>query len=70
MAFKLSNVVPWGRTMEEYVQMFCLTEEDLKKKIAGFGDGPASFNFEASKMGSNVVSYDPIYQFAKKDLRK
>lgn len=47
MAFQLNNVVPWGRNMDEYKSMFLLNEEDMKKKIAGFGDGPASFNFEA-----------------------
>lgn len=68
MAFRLNNVVPWGRNMEEYKSMFLLNEEDMKKKIAGFGDGPASFNFEAHCMGYDVTSYDPIYQFSREEL--
>lgn len=70
MAFQLNNVVPWGRNMEEYKTMFLLNEEDMKKKIAGFGDGPASFNFEAHCLGCDITSYDPIYQFNKEELEK
>ena len=70
MAFQLNNVVPWGRNMEEYKSMFLLNEEDMKKKIAGFGDGPASFNFEAHRLGYDIISYDPIYQFKKEELEK
>lgn len=46
MAFKLNSVVPWGRNMEEYRQMFQLDDNDMSKKIASFGDGPASFNLK------------------------
>ena len=68
MAFELSKVVPWGRTLEEYKTMFTLSEEDLKKSIASFGDGPASFNTEMTKLNNNVTSFDPIYQFTKEQL--
>ena len=70
MAFKLSSVVPWGRNFYEYKLMFALDDNDLKKKIAGFGDGPASFNYEASKLGYDIISFDPIYQFSAAELRK
>lgn len=68
MAFELKNTVPWGRTLEEYRNMFNLTENDLNKKIISFGDGPASFNSEMTKLGKLVTSIDPIYQFSKNDL--
>lgn len=68
MAFELVSVVPWGRTLEEYKTMFKLREEDLKKPIASFGDGPASFNFEMTKLKNSVTSFDPIYQFTKEQL--
>lgn len=63
MAFELENIVPWGRNIAEYRWMFMLSDDDLKKKIAGFGDGPASFNSGAAKQGYSVTSYDPVYQF-------
>lgn len=69
MAFQLNSVVPWGRTLNEYRLMFQLSDTDMAKKIAGFGDGPASFNFEATKQGCSVTSFDPIFQFSKNDLQ-
>lgn len=70
MAFKLNSVVPWGRNMAEYKLMFMLDDTDLSKKIAGFGDGPASFNYEMTEMGGDVTSFDLIYQFSKEDIEK
>ena len=70
MSFRLNDVVPWGRNFSEYVNMFNLTESDLSKKIAGFGDGPASFNYEATAKGYDVVSFDPVYQFSKEEISK
>ena len=70
MSFKLNSVVPWGRNMEEYAQMFCLNESDLAKNIAGFGDGPACFNCEMTEKGGKVTSFDPIYRFSETDLEK
>jgi len=70
MAFKLDNVVPWGRNMSEYKLMFQLDDNDMSKKVASFGDGPASFNYEAKKNGCSVISFDPIYQFSREELQK
>ncbi len=70
MAFKLDSVVPWGRNMEEYRLMFRLDDNDMSKKIAGFGDGPACFNYEMTKRNGNVISFDLIYQFSKEDIEK
>jgi SAM-dependent methyltransferase len=63
MSFTLEQVVPWGRTFEEYTQMFSLSEADLAGRILGCGDGPASFNAEATERGYQVLSCDPIYDF-------
>lgn len=70
MAFQLDSVVPWGRNMREYRLMFQLDDHDMSKKIASFGDGPASFNCEASRQGYSVTSFDPIYQFPKDALQR
>ena len=43
--------------------MFNLSKIDLNKKIIGIGDGPASFNAEMKKMGRNITSIDPLYEF-------
>ena len=70
MAFTLDNVVPWGRSMEEYVAMFGLSERELESRIVGCADGPASFNAEMSAQGRRVVSVDPLYQFTGDEIRR
>ncbi len=67
---KLNEIVPWGRTLEEYQLMFDLSEADLNAKILGCGDGPASFNAEMTKKGYSVVSIDPIYQFSAEQIKQ
>lgn len=70
MAFTLDKVVPWGRSFEEYVLMFSLSEEDLKKRILDCGAGPASFNSILTRRGGKVVSADPIYKFSASEIRQ
>ncbi len=67
---ELQNVVPWGRSFEEYREMFLLSDSDLVNcKILGCGDGPACFNAELTKAGGRVVSVDPLYKFSGKEIR-
>ena len=65
---KLEEIIPWGRTLEEYKLMFALSEADLNLKILGCGDGPASFNTQMTDLGYSVVSIDPIYQFSAEEI--
>ena len=69
MAFTLEKVVPWGRSFDEYLAMFALVEEDLRKRILGCGDGPASFNCMMKRRGGRVVSVDPLYRFSAVEIR-
>ena len=70
MSFSLKNIVPWGRSFDEYVAMFALTDEDLRKHILGCGDGPAAFNARLTSRGGHVLSADPLYRFTAEDIRK
>ncbi len=67
--FTLDQIVPWGRSFDEYRRMFSLSDTDLRLNILGCGDGPAGFNAEATRRGDNVISCDPIYQFTTVELR-
>lgn len=69
MGFRLDGVVPWGRSLSEYREMFLLTDNELKMKIADFGGGPSSFNAELTLLGGDAASFDPIYQFSACQLR-
>ena len=68
MSFTLDEVVPWGRSFDEYVGMFALSGSDLGGKILGACDGPASFNAEGKGKGCRIISCDPIYQFSTLDI--
>jgi SAM-dependent methyltransferase len=70
MSFTLSQVVPWGRSFDEYVAMFGLTEAELGGRILGCGDGPASFNAALTRRGGHIVSVDPLYRFTPDDIRE
>jgi hypothetical protein len=69
VSFLLTDVVPWGRSFDEYVSMFRLTDADLTRSILGCGDGPASFNAELTRRGGRVVSADPLYRFSADQIR-
>lgn len=70
MTFNLDRIVPWGRSFEEYVRMFSLTEPDLQSRILGCGDGPAAFNASLTRQGGQVVSVDPIYRFTAEEIQQ
>ena len=65
---KLEEVVPWGRNLQEYKEMFLLSNEELEFTILSCADGPASFNFEFTALGGKVTSIDPLYQFSKEEI--
>jgi hypothetical protein len=66
--FTLADVVPWGRSYEEYARMFALSDADLSLRILGCADGPASFNAHATTSGARVVSCDPIYRWSAEQI--
>jgi len=68
--FTLEHVVPWGRSFDEYCRMFGLDGQDLTLRILGCGDGPASFNAEATRRGMAVTSCDPIYHWDAARIRE
>ena len=68
MAMKLETIVPFGRSLDEYIKMFDLTNADLTQRILGVGDGPASFNAEATQSGYTITSIDPLYQFSGDEI--
>lgn len=70
MAMKLDDVVPFGRSFDEYRRIFALTGEDLDKKIISVADGPAGFNATMKKRGKIVTSVDPLYEFSAEDIKR
>jgi len=70
MPVQLTQVVPWGRSFDEYVAMFGLGEADLNRSILDVAAGPASFNASMHRIGRRVVSVDPIYAFTPEQIRE
>ncbi|HAC66382.1 MAG TPA: SAM-dependent methyltransferase [Cyanothece sp. UBA12306] len=69
MVIQLNTVIPLGRTFDEYVRMFDLTQQDLNKSILSVADGPASFNAEGTKLGFKIKSVDPLYKFSSTQIK-
>jgi hypothetical protein len=70
MAMQLEQVVPFGRSFDEYVNMFNLTQVDLQKSILSVADGPASFNAEGTQLGYRIKSIDPLYCFTANQIQQ
>lgn len=68
MGFKLDSIIPWGRSIQEYIKMFELTPQELNLAILDCAGGPASFNAQMTRQGYNVISCDPIYQFTADEI--
>ena len=66
---KLEKVVPFGRSLQEYTDMFALSTGELNQKILGVGDGPASFNAEMTALNRQVISVDPVYEFNAAEIK-
>ena len=52
----------------EYAAMYSFADTDMVGCILGCGDGPASFNAEATRRGINVISCDPTYAFSTAEI--
>ena len=68
MPFELDRVVLWSRSFDEYVRI--LRDTELAGRILGCGEGPASFNSEATERGIVVVPCDPIYAFSASEIEQ
>lgn len=70
MAMQLEQVVPFGRSFDEYINLFNLIHADLQKSILSVADGPASFNAEGTRLGYRIQSIDPLYCFTAPQIRQ
>lgn len=59
----------WGQHLDEYQDMFALSDEDLSKSFLEYNSGVSAFNLELHKRGGNCVSCDPWYKLEKTSLQ-
>lgn len=66
----LERIIFIGRTFEEYMDMFLLSEEELRgKKILDCPAGACSFTAIGNKSGFDVTACDIAYYHSSKDLK-
>ncbi|MFD1735238.1 SAM-dependent methyltransferase [Bacillus salitolerans] len=66
----LERIVFIGRTFEEYLDIFSLSEEELQgKKILDCPAGACSFTAVGNKKGVDVTACDIAYYYSEEDLR-
>lgn len=70
MGFHYQDIVPWGRSFDEYLDMFNRSKADMTRDIVGVGAGHASFNARMRQRGTPRVSANPIYRYSESELRK
>ncbi len=69
--FHLDRVVFFGRTFEEYLDMFDLKFSDLgSKEVLDCPSGPDGFVAEAKRRGAKVTGSDPMYHQSVSGLRR
>jgi hypothetical protein len=68
---KLDNIIFTGRTYDEYVRMFNLSQGDLEKNTFFICPGGASsFTAQAAKNGFQVRAGDILYGLSKEELER
>ncbi|MGK7875268.1 MAG: class I SAM-dependent methyltransferase [Xenococcaceae cyanobacterium] len=70
MRTKLEKIIPWGRSMDEYIRMFSLTPHEQTLSIIDCASSASSFNHEMHRQGYQVISCDPIYAFSSQEIAK
>ncbi len=70
MTISLDQVVPWGRSFDEYLAIFDMSESDLQGSVLGCADGPAAFNRTLTRRGGRVISVDPLYQYSVEQMEQ
>jgi len=63
----MRKLVLWGHHLDEYQEMFALSNEDLTKRLLEFGCGASAVNAELRDT-NRVVSCDPMFTLDKGTL--
>ena len=64
----MRELVLWGYHVDEYLEMFDLTTEDMASKLLEYGCGPTAVNAELSQQGQQIISCDPLFNLDKDTL--
>jgi hypothetical protein len=64
----MRKLVLWGHHVDEYREMFDLSQEDMNSRILEYGCGPSAVNAQQMEGGHQAVSCDPLFVLDKDTL--
>ncbi|ARM35111.1 hypothetical protein [Legionella longbeachae] len=64
----MRKLVLWGHSVDEYREMFDLSQEDMNSRILEYGCGPSAVNAQQFQGAHQVVSCDPLFVLDKDTL--
>lgn len=64
----MRKLVLWGHSVEEYREMFDLSQEDMNSRILEYGCGPSAVNSQQFHEAHEAVSCDPLFVLDKDTL--
>jgi hypothetical protein len=64
----MRKLVLWGHHVDEYMEMFDLSSENMATNLLEYGCGPSAVNVELTKQGQKIVSCDPLFTLDKDTL--
>ena len=64
----MSNLVLWGHHVDDYKEMFDLTDLHLDGKLLEYSSGPSAVNAELHHDKKSCVSCDPLFTLDKATL--
>jgi SAM-dependent methyltransferase len=65
---RVRKLVLWGHDVDEYKEMFALSQTDLEGSILEFGCGPSAVNKQLTDKGREIVSVDDMFVKNKDEL--
>ncbi len=64
----MRKLVLWGYHLDEYQEMFDLSDEELNTRLLEFGSGPTAVNVQLHEKHKKIISCDPLFSLEKSDL--
>ncbi len=64
----MRKLVLWGHGVDEYREMFDLSQDEINSRILEYGCGPSAVNYQQTQKNHQVVSCDPLFVLDKDTL--
>lgn len=65
----MRELVLCGHDLNDYKDMFCLTDSELNSNILEYGCGPTAFNSQQQDIGHKTISFDKLFSLPVQDLK-